>query len=80
MDSSIWSIWHDLDASDEDEHIAWLHGVYLPSLKKLSGVLWVAHYRNVGGGPAMDLLHERLQAYHHGWRSICAQFFQTKHH
>ena len=60
MDSSIWSIWHDLDASDEDEHIAWLHGVYLPSLKKLSGVLWVAHYRNVGGGQAMDRLHERM--------------------
>jgi hypothetical protein len=60
MDTSIWSTWHDLDPTDEVEHIAWLHGTYLPALRNRPGILWVAHYRNVGGGKAMDALHERM--------------------
>jgi hypothetical protein len=31
MDTLIWSTWHDLDPTDEVEHVARLHGTYLPA-------------------------------------------------
>lgn len=49
-DRAIWATWYDIDASQRDEYLAWLHGEYLPYLQARPGFLWVAHYADQGGG------------------------------
>src|SRR5688500_8864875 len=50
MDTGMWATWYDVDDSARDEHLAWLHGEYLPWLRQRPGFAWVAHYVNEGGG------------------------------
>lgn len=59
MDMGLWSTWYDVEAAREDAYIAWVHATYIPWLKQLPGVAWIAHYRNTGGGPAMQELMRR---------------------
>ena len=56
MDQGIWATWYDLDADDVAAFNAWAHDTYLPHLRRLDGVSWVAQYENEGGGPGMDAL------------------------
>lgn len=56
MDTGIWATWYDLAEGARGEFNDWLHGVYLPHLRQLSGVAWVAHYEDKGGGPGMKKL------------------------
>lgn len=44
MDKALWISWYDLRASVRDEHLAWVHEVYIPKLLQRPGVLWSAHY------------------------------------
>jgi hypothetical protein len=56
MDAGIWSSWYDLPADGTSDFLDWAHREYLPWLKQLPGIAWVAHYRSTGGGPAMQKL------------------------
>lgn len=56
MDSGVWATWYDLDPSNKDAFLGWAHQTYLPYLRTLPGVCWVAHYADEGGGPQMDQL------------------------
>jgi hypothetical protein len=56
MDLGVWATWYDVDAADEVDFIAWTHETYLPWLAQRPGLAWIAHYRNDGGGPAMEKL------------------------
>src|SRR5262245_24227620 len=58
MTEAIWAVWYDLDEGDERPVVEWLHDAYLPFLKQAPGIAWVAHYRNVGTGPALATYHE----------------------
>ena len=58
MSEGIWSAWYDLESGAEEAYLAWLHDTYIPWLKQLPGIAWIAHYRSTGGGAAMQRLHE----------------------
>ncbi|MDO9435826.1 hypothetical protein [Hydrogenophaga sp.] len=58
MDNGLWATWYDLDDQDRDTFLSWMHGSYLPYLQGLPGHAWVAHYRNVGTGPALATYHD----------------------
>jgi hypothetical protein len=47
MDRGIWATWYDLPEQGRDEHIEWLHSVYLPAMLSRPGYLWAAHVQNV---------------------------------
>src|SRR5690606_6517970 len=53
MDTGIWASGYDVDEEAREGFHDWLHGTYLPFLKTLPGVAWVAHYAERGGGPGM---------------------------
>ena len=36
--------WYDLEASQRDGYLSWLHERYLPALLKRPGIQWAAHY------------------------------------
>src|SRR3954463_13813579 len=44
LDKALWISWYDLSATMRDEHLAWVHEVYIPKLLQRTGVLWSAHY------------------------------------
>ena len=46
-DRAIWASWYDLPVERTEDYLAWLHGSYLPALRKRDGYLWVAHYAAV---------------------------------
>lgn len=54
MDRGLWATWYNLDDADRHVFLDWAHESYLPALRQLPGVAWVAHFRNEGGGPRMD--------------------------
>lgn len=56
MDLGLWATWYNLAAADQDRFLDWAHREYLPYLRAMPGVSWVAHYANEGGGPQMDQL------------------------
>jgi hypothetical protein len=58
MSESLWANWYDLDASSAPDFLQWAHAEYLPWLKQQQGIAWVAHYRNVGHGPALATYHD----------------------
>ena len=58
MSEAIWATWYDLDEADVPGMLDWTHGSYLPWLKQQQGIAWVAHYRNVGTGPALATYHD----------------------
>ncbi len=58
MDTGMWSTWYDLATEDRDAFLQWMHGSYLPYLQGLPGHAWVAHYHNVGPGPALATYHD----------------------
>jgi len=53
MDLGIWATWFDLDPGDRDHFQDWAHRTYLPYLRTLPGVAWVAQYGHEGGGAKM---------------------------
>ena len=60
MDTGIWATWYDVEDGVRADHLAWLHGEYLPWLRQRPGFAWVAHYVNEGGGHAMRDLGNML--------------------
>lgn len=56
MDLGIWATWYDLEDANRDTFLNWAHSTYLPYLRSMGGVQWVAHYADEGGGPQMDHL------------------------
>lgn len=58
MSEAIWATWYDLDEINREQMLDWTHGTYLPWLKQQQGIAWVAHYRNVGTGPALATYHD----------------------
>ena len=58
MDQGLWATWYDVDDHEKDSFISWMHESYLPYLQGLPGYAWVAHYRNVGPGPALATYHD----------------------
>ena len=58
MDNGLWATWYDLEMEDRDSFLSWMHESYLPFLQGLAGHAWVAHYRNVGTGPALATYHD----------------------
>ena len=61
MDTGIWATWYDVDDNALDDLHNWLHGTYLPFLKQLPGIAWVAHYRERGGGAGMKKVGEMVE-------------------
>jgi len=53
-DKAIWASWYDIDKADKDRYLDWLHGTFLPFLEKEPNFLWVAHYRDIGGGTPLN--------------------------
>lgn len=60
MDTGIWATWYDIDESERNSFVNWMHAEYLPFLKTRPGIAWVAHYRNEGGGHGMKQLGAAL--------------------
>ena len=56
MDLGLWATWYNLDPVTKTTFLDWAHREYLPYLRTMPGVNWVAHYANEGGGPQMDQL------------------------
>jgi len=56
MDTGIWATWYDVNDGDREALHDWMHSTYLPFLKQLPGIAWVAHYEEKGGGPGMKKL------------------------
>ncbi|MDA8586331.1 hypothetical protein N9L47_08685 [Rhodobacteraceae bacterium] len=54
MDLGLWATWYDMDEENKTAYLEWAHRIYLPYLRVMPGVSWVAHYANEGGGPRMD--------------------------
>jgi hypothetical protein len=61
MDQGIRAVWYDLSEDNKDVYIDWLHGTYLPKVLQRPGILWAAHYENVGGGEHMDVIADHLE-------------------
>lgn len=60
MDQGLWGIWYNLREDARAEYLRWTEEEYFPFLQSQPGFAWVAHYRNVGGGPDMDKLADNL--------------------
>jgi len=58
MSEAIWASWYDLEDNGRDAFLHWAHEAWLPWLRRQPGVAWVAHYRNVGHGPALARYHD----------------------
>jgi hypothetical protein len=43
-DHGLWITWYDLRPGHREEHLAWLHGDYVPRILKRPGFLHAAHY------------------------------------
>lgn len=56
MDLGLWATWYNLDPATKNTFLDWAHRDYLPYLRTMPGVSWVAHYEDEGGGPHMDQL------------------------
>jgi len=56
MDLGVWATWYDLDDAHKEAYLSWAHDVYLPYLRAMPGISWVAHYGHEGGGPQMKKL------------------------
>ncbi len=44
MDRGLWITWYDLPAAGREEHLAWLHGSYIPQQLKRPGFLCAANF------------------------------------
>lgn len=44
-DRGFWVSWYDLPEDRTDDHLAWVHGTYIPKILARPGVLWAAHYK-----------------------------------
>lgn len=44
MDTAIKAEWYNVEDSDNEGYLAWLHGEYLPELQARPGHIWVGHY------------------------------------
>jgi hypothetical protein len=44
MDRAIKAEWYDVEDSDREGFLAWLHGEHLPTLQAQPGHIWVGHY------------------------------------
>ena len=61
MDSGIWATWYDLDDGDRKSFHDWAKANYLPFLKQLPGVAWVALYEEKGGGAGMKKVASQVE-------------------
>jgi hypothetical protein len=61
MDTGIWASWYDVDQGEEATLHEWMHRVWLPHLKQIPGVAWVAHYAERGGGGGMRKVAEMVE-------------------
>jgi hypothetical protein len=61
MDTGIWATWYDLDDDARKPFHDWMHGTYLPFLKQLPGVAWVANYEEKGGGAGMKQVAQKVE-------------------
>lgn len=44
LDQALWITWYDLPKDHRGEYLAWLDGVYLPTMMEHRGFLWAAHF------------------------------------
>lgn len=58
MGEAVWATWYDLAEDGRDDFLEWAHRAYLPFLKQRPGFSWVAHYKNIGVGPALKDYHD----------------------
>ena len=66
VDRGFWISWHDLPKETEGEHIAWLHGTYIPKILSRPGVLWAAHFKTVLTAPGTHMLRTKDPAVPNG--------------
>jgi hypothetical protein len=53
VDTAIKAEWYDIDDSDREGFLSWLHGHHLPALQARPGHIWIGHYnRAPRAGPA----------------------------
>lgn len=57
LDRGLWVSWYDLPEAGRSEHLAWLHGTYIPALLKRPGYLWAAHYAAIPDATAARVQH-----------------------
>ena len=43
-DRALWITWYDLPEGARDDHLAWLHEIYMPRILERPGLLWAAHF------------------------------------
>ncbi|MGH7311197.1 MAG: hypothetical protein ACREK6_21155, partial [Candidatus Rokuibacteriota bacterium] len=60
MDRGIWATWYDVEASEKNEYLRWLHQVHLPAMLVRPGYLWAAHVENVVSAEREARNHARL--------------------
>ena len=51
VDRGFWISWYDLPKESCNQHIAWLHGTYIPSILRKPGILWGAHFKTAVTAP-----------------------------
>jgi hypothetical protein len=61
MDTGIWATWYDVDEDEKGALQDWMHDIYLPHLKQLPGIAWVAHYEERGGGGGMRRVAQMVE-------------------
>src|SRR5689334_12137110 len=61
-DRGLWATWYDLPEGGRNDHLAWVHGTYIPALLKRPGYLWAAHYSTIDTGAAPRPLHPDARA------------------
>jgi hypothetical protein len=66
MDRGFWISWYDLPRENADDHIAWLHGAYIPRMLRSRGVLWAAHFKTVLTAPGSHMFRTKDPAVPNG--------------
>ena len=56
-DLALWVTWYDLPDAERSNHLAWVHGTYIPALLKRPGYLWAAHYASIPDATAARVRH-----------------------
>jgi hypothetical protein len=59
LDQSLWVTWYDLPVEGREEHLAWLHGSYIPMLLKKPGFVHAGHFAAADVAPQARLNQTR---------------------